>query len=205
MSSIFLISLVRGSRLYKFAHSLYNRLLYIQQILIILLYEHYIHNTTKLSLLSDLAKTFMKPTHSSHMPLWLSLILTLSMVIIVRETAVVLCQLAGIEKAANIVGLLAMFSILMVWRLVKGLPGWLTQASNTLLVDSGFAFLPVSAGAGLLLFALGDELWGVMITMLISTLIPMWGLALLANRWLNSRDHNAHSDHTPINEQKGQP
>lgn len=107
------------------------------------------------------------------------------MVIFVRETAVLVCQWAGIEKAANIVGLVAMFVVLMAWRLLKGLPIWLTQASNTLLVDSGFAFLPVSAGAGLLLFALGDELWGVMLTILISTLIPLWGLALLANRWLN--------------------
>ncbi|WP_288999721.1 CidA/LrgA family protein [uncultured Psychrobacter sp.] len=127
----------------------------------------------------------MKSTHSSNLPLWLALILTLAMVIFVRETAVLVCQWAGIEKAANIVGLVAMFVVLMAWRLLKGLPIWLTQASNTLLVDSGFAFLPVSAGAGLLLFALGDELWGVMLTMLISTLIPLWGLALLANRWLN--------------------
>ncbi|WP_201578965.1 CidA/LrgA family protein [Psychrobacter sp. Pi2-52] len=144
----------------------------------------------------------MKPAHSPHLPLWLALILTLTMVIVVRETAVVLCQMAGIEKAANIVGLVAMFVILMAWRLLKGLPSWLTQASNTLLVDSGFAFLPVSAGAGLLLFALGDELLGVMITMIVSTLIPLWGLALLANRWLN---HAANIDSTTTTEQKGQP
>jgi len=143
----------------------------------------------------------MKPTQSSHIPLWLALILTLTMVIAVRETAVILCQMAGIEKAANIVGLVAMFVILMVWRLIKGLPNWMTRASNTLLVDSGFAFLPVSAGAGLLLFALGDELWGVMITMLISTLIPLWGLAILANRWLNQ---DANADSVTTNEQKGQ-
>ncbi|MDV2860553.1 CidA/LrgA family protein [Psychrobacter sp. CAM01] len=135
----------------------------------------------------------MKSTHSSNLPLWLALILTLAMVIFVRETAVLVCQWAGIEKAANIVGLVVMFVVLMAWRLLKGLPSWLTQASNTLLVDSGFAFLPVSAGAGLLLFALGDELWGVMLTMLISTLIPLWGLALLANRWLN-QDTDTESD-----------
>ncbi|MBH0095296.1 CidA/LrgA family protein [Psychrobacter sp. NZS113] len=128
----------------------------------------------------------MKSTHLSNMPLWLAIVLTLAIVILVRESAVVICQWAGIEKAANIVGLVAMFCILMAWRLLKGLPSWLTQASNTLLVDSGFAFLPVSAGAGLLLFALGDELWGVMITMIISVLIPLWGLAILSNRWLNN-------------------
>ena len=116
----------------------------------------------------------MKSTHSSKMPLWMALLLTLIMVITVRESAVIICQWAGIEKAANIVGLLTMFFILIVWRFIKGVPRWLTQASNTLLVDSGFAFLFFSSGAGLLLFALGDELWGFMLTILISTLIPIW-------------------------------
>ncbi|MER2163453.1 MULTISPECIES: hypothetical protein [Psychrobacter] len=143
----------------------------------------------------------MKSTPSSSLPLWLAVIITLAMVIFVRESAVIICQWAGIEKAANIVGLIAMFIILITWRLLKGLPSWLTHASNTLLVDSGFAFLPVSAGAGLLLFALGDELWGVMLTMIISTLIPLWGLAILANRWLN---HKNDSDSTTIDQQKGQ-
>ena len=84
----------------------------------------------------------MKPSSSSNIPLWMALILTLILVVVVRESAVIICQWAGIEKAANIVGLLTMFVILMVWRLIKGLPSWLTQASNTLLVDSGFAFFP---------------------------------------------------------------
>lgn len=135
------------------------------------------------------------------MPLWLAIILTLAMVIFVRESAVIICQWAGIGKAANIVGLVAMFVILITWRLLKGLPSWLTHASNTLLVDSGFAFLPVSAGAGLLLFALGDELWGVILTIIISTLIPLWGLAILANRWLN---HKSGVDSTYIDKKKGQ-
>ncbi|MBE0405478.1 CidA/LrgA family protein [Psychrobacter sp. AOP22-C1-22] len=144
----------------------------------------------------------MKSTHSPNIPLWLALILTLAMIVFVREAAVIVCQWAGIEKAANIVGLIVMFIILITWRLLKGLPNWLTQASNTLLVDSGFAFLPVSAGAGLLLFALGDELWGAMLTMIISTLIPLWGLAILSNRWLN-REIDTDRDST-INEHKGQ-
>lgn len=150
----------------------------------------------------------MKPTRLSKLPLWLALILTLIMVIVVRESAVVICQLLGIEKAANVVGLVVMFLILIVWRLIIGLPNWLTKASNILLVDSGFAFLPVSAGAGLLLFALGDELWGVMLTMVISTLIPLWGLAILANRWLgssaNTNTNSATNDATSSTEHKGQ-
>ena len=149
----------------------------------------------------------MKPSSSSNIPLWMALILTLILVVVVRESAVIVCQWAGIEKAANIVGLLTMFVILMVWRLIKGLPSWLTQASNTLLVDSGFAFLPVSAGAGLLLFGLGDEFWGVMLTMIISTLIPLWGLAILANRSLNNSDNTdgSHDDNMNMtNKHKGQ-
>lgn len=149
----------------------------------------------------------MSSTSTSNTPLWMGLILTLIMVVVVRELAVVVCQWAGIEKAANIVGLLTMFVILIIWRVIKGLPHWLTQASNTLLVDSGFAFLPVSAGAGLLLFGLGDEFWGVMLTMIISTLIPLWGLAILANRSLNNSDNTdgSHDDNMNMtNKHKGQ-
>jgi putative effector of murein hydrolase LrgA (UPF0299 family) len=135
----------------------------------------------------------MNALTQTKLPLWLALLLTLAMVVIVRESALLLCQRAGIEKAANIVGLVAMFVILVVWRLLKGLPEWITRASNLLLVDSGFAFLPVSAGAGILLFELGDEFWGVMLTMVISTLIPLWGLAILANRWLSSSADNKSS------------
>lgn len=151
----------------------------------------------------------MKPTNGPKLPLWFALSLTLVMVIVVRESAVVICQWAGIEKAANVVGLVVMFLILVAWRLITGLPNWLTKASNILLVDSGFAFLPVSAGAGLLLFALGDELWGVMLTMVISTLIPLWGLAILANRWLGSSvdtdtNSSTNSANNKATEHKGQ-
>ena len=128
----------------------------------------------------------MKSTHLSKLPLWLALTLTLLIIVLVRESAVVICEALGIEQAANVVGMVAMFIIAVTWRLLKGLPSWLTRATNVLLVDSGFAFLPVSAGAGILLFGLGDELWGVMLTMVISTLIPLWGLGLLANRWLSN-------------------
>lgn len=82
----------------------------------------------------------MKPTNGPKLPVWIALSLTLVMVIVVRESAVIICQWAGIEKAANVVGLVVMFLILMAWRLIRGLPNWLTRASNILLVDSGFAF-----------------------------------------------------------------
>ena len=148
----------------------------------------------------------MSIAHSSKIPLWMALLLTLVMVVTVRESAVIVCQWAGIEKAANVVGLVVMFSILVLWRLLKGLPTWITGASNVLLVDSGFAFLPVSAGAGLLLFALGDELWGVMLTMLVSTLLPLWLLAWLANRWLGKPKDTRNDDkaQTAISKERSQ-
>ena len=45
----------------------------------------------------------MKPTYSSHLPLWLAILLTLVMVIVVRESAVIVCDWLGIKKAANVV------------------------------------------------------------------------------------------------------
>ena len=137
-------------------------------------------------------------TKSPTLPLWLALIITMIMVIVVREGSVILCRWLNIESAANIVGMIIMFCLLMIWRLSVGLTSWITQASNTLLVDSGFAFLPVSAGAGLLLFALGDEFWGVILTILISTLIPLWGIALLTDRWLKPTRQPNHT--TTVNE-----
>ena len=141
----------------------------------------------------------MKALTQKKIPLWMALILTLALVILVRESALMICQWAGIEKAANIVGLVAMFLILVVWRLLRGLPKWITSASNILLVDSGFAFLPVSAGAGILLFELGDEFWGIMLTMIISTLIPLWALGLLANRWLKASADSEKNPSTTTN------
>lgn len=138
----------------------------------------------------------MSTVAHSRMPLWLAIILTLALVICVREGSVLLCRSLGMESAANIVGLVIMFLLLMAWRLLKGLPQWLTQASNTLLVDSGFAFLPISAGAGLLLFALGEEFWGVVITIVVSTLPALWALAKLANHWL-SGSHSEQEEKQP--------
>lgn len=127
-------------------------------------------------------------TTDAKVSLPVAIVITLAVVILIRECAVMICQALGYASAGNIVGMIALFILLMVIRFTTGIPNWLTQASNTLLVDSGFAFLPVSAGAGLLIFGLGDELWGIMLTIIISTLIPLWGLAKLSNIWLNDKD-----------------
>lgn len=131
------------------------------------------------------------PTPNSGLSLPVAIILTLAVVVVIREGALVLCQALGFPSAANIVGMITLFVLLMVCRFTVGIPEWISNASNTLLVDSGFAFLPVSAGAGLLIFGLGDELWGVVLTIVVSTLIPLWGLAKLSNLWLkHSKEDN---------------
>jgi len=135
------------------------------------------------------------PTPNSGLSLPMAILLTLAVVVVIRESALVLCQALGFPSAANIVGMITLFVLLMVCRFTVGIPEWISNASNTLLVDSGFAFLPVSAGAGLLIFGLGDELWGVVLTIVVSTLIPLWGLAKLSNLWLK----RSKEDDAPIN------
>lgn len=125
--------------------------------------------------------------------------LTLALVIIVREGAFMVCEALGFNSAANVVGMISLFILLMLWRFTVGLPEWITEASNTLLVDSGFAFLPVSAGAGLLIFGLGDELWAILLIIVLSTVIPLWGLAKLSNAWLGD---SPNTNLTPATDKK---
>lgn len=117
-----------------------------------------------------------------------SLSLTLLMVIVIRELCVWACRPFGLETAANIIAMLLMLVLLLLWRAYRGwhrgLPLWISDASNIWLKDSGFAFLSISAGAGILLFTLGNELIPVVVIMAISTIIPLWFFAKLAQRWL---------------------
>lgn len=126
----------------------------------------------------------MKPPYRSP-TFWLGMLATITLVVVVRETALYVCTLFGLPTASNIVGLVVLFSALIGVRLWRGeLPQWLSYSSSVLLVDSGFAFLPVSAGAGILLFGLGDELFAVCVIILISVIIPLWAFAKLSQKWL---------------------
>lgn len=82
---------------------------------------------------------------SIHMPTWLALLLTLAMVVLVREGCLWVCVQLGMAQAANIVGLVVLFLLLMGWRVWRGfaggLPTWLTTASSLLLMESGFALI----------------------------------------------------------------
>lgn len=119
---------------------------------------------------------------------WLGMIGTVAIVVGFRELALVVCTWLGMPTAANIVGLVSLFVVLVGVRMTVGLPTWLSSSASTLLVDSGFAFLPVSAGAGILLFGLGEDLLPVSAVIIISTLIPLWAFAKLSALWLAGRD-----------------
>ncbi|WP_294034018.1 CidA/LrgA family protein [uncultured Moraxella sp.] len=128
------------------------------------------------------------PVHSAKF--WLGMLATIIIVVAVRELALVVCTYFGMPTAANIVGLVSLFIVLISVRMTIGLPEWLSYSSSVLLVDSGFAFLPVSAGAGILLFGLGADLLPVSAVIIISTLIPLWAFAKLSAAWLKGSEQD---------------
>ena len=65
------------------------------------------------------------PTSKSKISLPVAIIFTLAIVIIIRESAVLICQALGFASAGNIVGLIALFLLLMGLRFTVGLPEWL--------------------------------------------------------------------------------
>lgn len=132
----------------------------------------------------------MKPPYrSAHF--WVGMLATIAIVIGVREGALYICTLMGMPTAANIVGLVGLFGVLMSVRLIQGkLPDWLSYSSSVLLVDSGFAFLPVSAGAGILLFGLGQDLMSVSAIIIVSVVVPLWAFAKLSEKWLSDDAHD---------------
>lgn len=130
-----------------------------------------------------------------HLSFWLGIVATVALVVGVRELALIVCTAIGMPTATNIVGLVSLFVMLMAVRLIKGgLPAWLSSSASVLLVDSGFAFLPVSAGAGILLFGLGADLLAVSAVIVISTVMPLWAFAKLSEKWLNTQKHSNQGD-----------
>lgn len=123
-------------------------------------------------------------TNAKNFSMYFGVLLTIAIVVGVRELALVICTAFGMPSATNIVGLLSFFIILVIVRLVRGnLPSWLSSSAGTLLIDSGFAFLPVSAGVGVLLFGLGADLVAVVAVIIMSTVIPLWVFAWLFVKW----------------------
>lgn len=117
---------------------------------------------------------------------WTALLITLTLIIIVRESSVWIMAQFGHPELGNLLGLLALLSVLVLWRRIKPLPIRLLDANTHIMKESAFAFLPVSAGAILMLLHMGQELPWFLFILVLSTLLSLWVYAQLAKRWMRS-------------------
>jgi putative effector of murein hydrolase LrgA (UPF0299 family) len=115
---------------------------------------------------------------------WLGLGCTLALIISVREAAVWLMTRLDNPELGNLFGLFSLLVLLIVWRKLGSLPRRMLDNNARIMKESAFAFLPISAGAVLMLSSLGHELLAMMIIIVVATLLPMWLYAKLAKRWL---------------------
>lgn len=115
---------------------------------------------------------------------WIALILTLFLIVIVRESSVWLMTQFNHPELGNLIGLAILLIILIIWRKFRKIPNRMIDANALIMKESAFAFLPISAGAILMLIAMGKEIPLFLFVMVVSTLIPLWIYAKLAKRWL---------------------
>ena len=115
---------------------------------------------------------------------WQAWIGTLALIIVVRESAVWIMTQLSHPELGNLVGLLSLLGVLLLWRKFKKIPARLVDTNNKLMKESGFAFLPVCAGSLLMLVSMGKEIPLFLLVMCVSTLIPLWIYAKMANKWL---------------------
>jgi putative effector of murein hydrolase LrgA (UPF0299 family) len=117
---------------------------------------------------------------------WTALLITLTLIVIVRESSVWLMAQFGHPELGNLLGLLALLTVLVLWRRIKPLPIRLLDANTHIMKESAFAFLPISAGAILMLIHMGQELPWFLFILVFSTLLSLWVYAQLAKRWMRS-------------------
>lgn len=115
---------------------------------------------------------------------WSALCLTLLLIIVVRESSVWLMGKVGHPELGNLIGLGILLVILIIWRRFKALPLRMIDANARIMKESAFAFLPISAGAVLMLIAMGKTIPAFLFVMTVSTLIPLWLYAKMSKRWL---------------------
>lgn len=117
---------------------------------------------------------------------WPALITTLVIIVLVRETAVWLMGLIHYPALGNLVGLLSFLSVLLIWRHFKPLSVRMLDATTHIMKESAFAFLPVSAGAIIMLMHLGQELPWFLFILVFSTLLSLWVYAHAAKHWMKT-------------------
>lgn len=115
-------------------------------------------------------------------------LLSLGVVIVtMRESSVWLMQQFGRGAFGNLFGLVLLLSVLLILRRYRVLPVAWVDANNLIMRESAFAFLPIAAGAFVATWALGREIWTVLFILVMSTLIPLWIYARLAQFGLKQR------------------
>ncbi|ANF82433.1 hypothetical protein A3K93_09640 [Acinetobacter sp. NCu2D-2] len=114
-------------------------------------------------------------------PAWIG---TLFLIIAFREGAVWLMTMINHPELGNLVGLLSLLAVLFLWRRFSKIPARLVDTNNKIMKESAFAFLPVSAGALMMLVHMGQKIPVFLIVLCASTLIPLWVYAKMAKRWL---------------------
>ncbi|MEC7120209.1 MAG: hypothetical protein VXW65_09950 [Pseudomonadota bacterium] len=118
---------------------------------------------------------------------WPALGATLLLVIVCRELSVWLMGWVGYAALGNLVGLFALLAILLIYRRFHTISARLIDANTRIMKESALAFLPIAAGAGVMMASLGGELGWFILVMTVSTLLPLWGYAWLSKRWLAER------------------
>ena len=113
-----------------------------------------------------------------------ALSLTLAAIILVREFAVWLMAKFGHPELGNLIGLGILLVILILVRRFAAIPLRMIDANAIIMKESAFAFLPISAGAVLMLIAMGHDIPLFLFVMTVSTLFPLWLYAKMAKRWL---------------------
>jgi putative effector of murein hydrolase LrgA (UPF0299 family) len=115
---------------------------------------------------------------------WLALLATLVLIIVIRESCVWLMGLVGHPELGNLLGLILFLAVLLCWRKYKPIPIRMIDANTRIMKESAFAFLPISAGAIIMLIHLGKELPWFLFILVFSTLFSLWLYAHLAKRWV---------------------
>ncbi|WP_312332640.1 hypothetical protein [Acinetobacter variabilis] len=114
-------------------------------------------------------------------PAWIG---TLLLIIVFREASVWLMTQLDHPELGNLVGLISLLVTLFVWRYFGKIPARLVDTNNKLMKESAFAFLPISAGALIMLMHMGQKIPAFMLVLCLSTLLPLWIYAKMAKRWL---------------------
>ena len=114
-------------------------------------------------------------------PAWIG---TLLLIIVFREASVWLMTQLDHPELGNLVGLISLLVTLFAWRYFGKISARLVDTNNKLMKESAFAFLPISAGALIMLMHMGQKIPAFMLVLCLSTLLPLWIYAKMAKRWL---------------------